>query len=110
MMDYYSEKLAILAETDMVRLTGRDLDLGNRAIEADRRGDMKTLHNCIRLGHWVSFRTADFTILDLPIVDEHTHARVGDLSLEAFAAAIEVEPPPQTFEEALALAAASRGN
>ena len=40
---------------------------------------------------------------DIPMFDEHTHALVGDTPVEAFAAAIEIEPPPQTFDEALML-------
>ena len=111
-MHYEAEKLAILAETDFRKLLDRAVHCADFAVDAARRYDTCALHTAIRLGHWVDFREADFTFepLGLPIVDEHEHAIVGDMSIEAFAAAIEMDPPPMTFNEALALARVSRGN
>ena len=45
-----------------------------------------------------------------PPLDEHASAAVRDMPVEHFAAAIEVDPPPMSFDEALAWAGASRGN
>lgn len=111
-MNYEAEKQAILGETDFWKLSNRLIRHADLAAAAARRNDVKTMHTCIRLGHWTMFREADFKWkeLDMPIGDEHTHAIVGDTSVAAFAAAIEADPPPKTFDEALILARASRGN
>lgn len=110
-MHYDAEKLAILAETDFRKLRDRTMHYADLAADAAGRNDTDAMHTAIRLGHWVEFRRADFKFepLGLPIVDEHVHEIVGDM-IEAFAAAIETDPPPMTFDEALALAGASRGN
>ena len=111
-MNYAAEKREILAETDFWKLSDRLARYADMAADAVRRNDVGATHDCMRLGHWVIFREADFTWghLGPPIVDEHEHAIVGDTPIEAFAAAVQMDPPPMTFGEALALAGASRGN
>ena len=111
-MDYEAEKEAILAENDFQKLLARSGQYADAAADAARRDDAAAMHEAIRLGHWVDFRTADFRFepLGLSIVHEHQHAVVEATSTAAFAAAIEVDPPPTTFDEAITLAGASRGN
>lgn len=107
-----SKKHAILSETDFARLGERLERYAGHAGAAARRSDHTMMHVFIRLAHWTMFREARFNWkeLDMPLVDEHSHAIVGDISVEAFAAAVETEPPPMTFDEAMTLARASRGN
>ncbi|HEV2897270.1 MAG TPA: hypothetical protein VGX71_05395 [Pseudaminobacter sp.] len=111
-MDYEFEKQAILSETDFARLDERLERYAGHAAAAARRSDDTMMHVFVRLAHWTLFREASFRWkeLDMPILDEHTHAIVGDTTVEAFAAAVETEPPPMTFDEAMTLARASRGN
>jgi hypothetical protein len=111
-MNYAAEKQAILAETDFWKLSDRAIRYADMAVAAARQNDTGAMQEAIRLCHWVSFREADFTMepLGMPIGDEHTYAIVGDTSIEAFAMAVEMEPPPMIFDEALMLARASRDN
>ena len=111
-MDYAATKQSIIAEPDFLQLSDRLLDYADRAAAAANLGDIAAMHTFIRLCHWVMFRRADFVMhpLDLPVVDAHTHAIVCDTPVEIFAAAVEMDPPPMSFKEAMALARASRGN
>jgi hypothetical protein len=111
-MDYAAEKREILAETDFWKLSDRLARYADITADAARQNDVGATHDCIRLGHWVIFREADFTWgpFGPPIVDDHQHAIVGDTPAEAFAAAVEMEPPPMSFNEAMTLARACRSN